>query len=47
VQSQLVIDAISSAYFRYSQIELFKKWITAEIYTESRKSKKGLFVGLE
>lgn len=37
VQSHMVIDEICSNYFTYSQRELFKKWITLEIYTECRK----------
>lgn len=45
VQSHIVIDEICSSYFTYSQRELFKKWITLEVYIESRKPKAEIYDG--
>jgi len=44
VESQVVIDEISSVYFRYSLKELFTKWVTVEIYLKSREPKTILYV---
>ena len=45
VESQVVIDEITSVYFRYSPKALFNKWITVEIYLKSREAKASLYVG--
>jgi len=37
IESQAVIDEVSSVYFNYSSRELFKKWVTIEIYLKSRE----------
>lgn len=44
VESQVVIDEISSVYFQYSLDELFNKWITVEIYLKSREPKAVLYL---
>jgi hypothetical protein len=44
VESQVVIDELTSVYFAYSPKELFKKWITVEIYLKSREPKVVLSV---
>jgi hypothetical protein len=45
VESQVVIDELTSFYSRYSLKELFNKWITVEIYLKSREPKALLYVG--
>lgn len=45
VQSHMVIDEICSNYFSYTQRELFKKWVTLEIYTECRKPNTEVYDG--
>lgn len=39
VESHAIIDQISSVYFKYSPKELFRKWITLEIYMKCREPK--------
>lgn len=39
VESHAIIDQLSSVYFKYSPEELFRKWITLEIYMKSREAK--------
>lgn len=39
VESHAIIDQLSSVYFKYSPKELFRKWITLEIYMKSREAK--------
>lgn len=44
VESYFLIDELTSVYFKYSPKELFKKWITIEIYLKSRESKALLYI---
>jgi len=44
VQSQVVIDELTSVYFQYSTKELFTKWITVEIYLKSVSPQAMLFM---
>lgn len=44
VESYALIDELTSIYFKYSTKELFKKWITIEIYLKSMEPKALLFV---
>jgi hypothetical protein len=39
VESQAVIDEISSVYYNYTPKELFTKWVTLDIYLKSREPK--------
>jgi|GEM_PF-2090798 len=39
VESQVIIDQLSSVYFKYSPKELFQKWITLEVYMKSKEAK--------
>lgn len=39
VESQSVIDEISSVYFKYTPKELLHKWVTIEIYMKAKESK--------
>ena len=44
VESEAVIDELTSVYFKYSLEELFNKWITRAIYLKSKEPKALLFI---
>lgn len=44
VESQVVIDELTSVYFNYTPKELFNKWITVEVYMKSREPKTEIFL---
>lgn len=44
IESQVVMDELTSIYFQYSIKELFTKWITVEVYQKSKEKKALLFV---
>lgn len=47
VESQAVIDELTSVYFKYTPLELLRKWVTIEIYMAARKPKAELYVASE
>lgn len=47
IESQVVIDELTSVYFQYTPKELFTKWITVEIYLKSMEKQAMLYVNKE
>jgi hypothetical protein len=44
IESQTVIDELTSVYFNYTPLELLRKWVTLEVYKNARAPKAELFV---
>lgn len=44
MESQAIIDELTSVYFNYTPIELLHKWVTLEIYMKARAPKTELFI---